>query len=254
MKNLFTELSTKNLKNKCGIYIIKCKEHLYVGSSKSLWSRLYEHRYDMKNAIHSNPYIQKCFLKYGEQEIFFDILEYCTSDIRIEREAYYIEKLKTTMNLQDPVTKILSKESREKISKSLKESYIKGKHKKPDKKPVEMYDLHGNYIKDFTNCEEAAKELGVSTHHIQVTASKYYEGRVCGIKRFRYKDSKVSPQKFSFVRPQVVTKYFDLFIVEPTGEEVSIKKGIKNINQMLVDQLIKGKKEIVIRAKPIRSE
>jgi hypothetical protein len=45
------------------------------------------------------------------------------------------------MNMQDPVTKVLSKESREKISKSLKESYASNQHKKADKKPVEMYDL-----------------------------------------------------------------------------------------------------------------
>jgi hypothetical protein len=94
----------------------------------------------------------------------------------------------------------------------------------------------------------------VSTHHIQVTASKYYEGRVCGINRFRYKDSKVLPHKFNYIRPQVITKYFDLFIVEPTGEETPVKKGIKNINQMLVDQLVRGKREIVLKAKPTRSE
>lgn len=254
MKNLFKDLKTKDLKNKCGIYIIQCKEHIYVGSSKSLWSRLYEHRYDMKNNIHANSYLQNCFNKHGETEIYFKILEFCEPVNRIEREAYYIKELKSTMNVQDPVTKVLSKESREKISKSLKKSYANNQHKKPDKKSVEMYDLAGDFIKDFINCEEAAKELGVSTHHIQVTASKYYEGKVCGINRFRYKDSKILPQKFNYIRPQVITKYFDLFIVEPTGEETLVKKGIKNINQMLVDQLIKGKREIVLKAKPTRSE
>lgn len=254
MYNLFKDLKTKNLKNKCGIYIIQCKEHIYVGSSKSLWSRLYEHRYDMKNNIHINSYLQNCFNKYGETEIYFDIVEFCDPSERIQKETYYMQNLKATMNLQDPVTKVLSKESREKISNSLKKSYANNTHKKPDKKPVEMYNLAGDFIKDFLNCEEAAKELGVSTHHIQVTASKYYEGRVCGINRFRYKDSKVLPQKFNYIRPQVITKYFDLFIVEPTGEETPIKKGIKNINQMLVDQLVKGKREIVLKAKPTRSE
>jgi len=208
----------------------------------------------MKRGTHSNSYLQNCFLKYGEKELFFEILEYCTPETRIEKEACYIKQLKTTMNLKEPVTKVLSKESKKKISESLKKAYKKGYHKKPDKKAVEMYDLYGNYIKTFNNCEEAAKELAVSTHHIQITASKYYEGRVCGIKRFRYKDSKVPPQKFTFVRPQVITKYFDLYIVEPTGEETPIKKGIKNINQMLVDQLVKGKREIVLKAKPTRSE
>jgi hypothetical protein len=208
----------------------------------------------MKNNIHTNGYLQNCFNKYGEEEIYFNILEFCDPLIRISREAYYIQKLKTTMNLQDPVTKVLSKESKEKISKSLKESYANNIHKKPDKKPVEMYDLAGYFIEDFINCEEAAKKMGVSIHHIQVTASKYYEGRVCGINRFRYKDSKIQPQKFNYIRPQVITKYFDLYIIEPTGEEIPIKSGIKNINQMLVDQLVKGKREIVLSARPTRSE
>jgi len=254
MKNLFKELSTKELKNKCGIYIIKCKKHLYVGSSKSLWSRLYEHRYDMKNNIHTNSYIQNCFNKYGEYEIYFKIVEFCNPLDRIKREVYYIKKLKSTMNLQDPETKELSKESRSKISKSLKESYKTGQHKKPDKKQVEMYDLDGNFKKRFINCGEAALELRVSTHHIQITASKYYEGKVCGINRFRYIDSKVLPKKFTHVDPKIITRYFDLYIIEPDGTEVPIKKGIKNINQTLVEQLTLGKREIVIRAKPTKSE
>lgn len=44
MKTLFT-LSSKELSKKSGIYKLSCGGHLYIGSSKSLYSRLIEQIY-----------------------------------------------------------------------------------------------------------------------------------------------------------------------------------------------------------------
>jgi hypothetical protein len=255
MKNLFTELSSKELKEKCGVYRITCKQHSYIGSSKSLYSRLREHCIDLRNGNHTNSYLQRCYNKHTSDELFYQIIEFCKPEERITKEAYYIKFLEATMNNQDPVTKELSEKSKNKISKSLKESYKKGLHKRgPDKKPVEMYNLYGKFIKEFKTCDEAAIELGVSTHHIQVTASKYYEGKICGLNRFRYKDSKVPIKTFNFVRPQIITSYFDFYIITQEGIEIPIKRGIKNINQILVDELLKGNTTMMIKAKPTKSD
>ncbi len=80
MKNLFYELKVNELKSKCGIYMISCKDHKYVGSSKSLYSRLREHRGDMLLSNHSNSFVQSCYNKYGASEIYYSILEFCNPE------------------------------------------------------------------------------------------------------------------------------------------------------------------------------
>ena len=58
-KLLCFDLSSKELQNKCGIYIISCNDHTYIGSSKSLYSRLLEHRNDLLNNKQKQEQIQK---------------------------------------------------------------------------------------------------------------------------------------------------------------------------------------------------
>lgn len=86
-KTLFT-LSSKELSKKSGIYKLSCGGHLYIGSSKSLYSRLMEHRMDLLNNKHSNDFLQRVSNKYGIQNIVVEILEFCDPQIRIKREKY----------------------------------------------------------------------------------------------------------------------------------------------------------------------
>lgn len=86
-QTLFT-LSSKELSKKSGIYKLSCGGHLYIGSSKSLYSRLMEHRTDLLNNKHSNDFLQRVSNKYGIQNIVVEILEFCDPQIRIKREKY----------------------------------------------------------------------------------------------------------------------------------------------------------------------
>ena len=46
----------------------------------------------------------------------------------------------------------------------------------------------------------------------------------------------------------------DFFIIDHNGQEIPIKRGIKNINQKIVEQLLKGNTEFMIKARPTKSE
>lgn len=61
---------------------------MYIGSSKSLYSRLIEHRTDLLKNKHPNDFLQKVSNKYGIQNINVEILEFCDPQIRINREKY----------------------------------------------------------------------------------------------------------------------------------------------------------------------
>lgn len=244
------DLSSKELKGKCGIYLIQIADHTYIGSSKSLYSRLAEHRTDLQHNSHSNEMMNKCFVKYGQTAVMYKIVEYCNPEERIVKEKEWIDKIQTDMNMQDPITKQLSETSRLKISHSLKLAYQTGKKSKPIGQPIEMYDIQGNFIKEFKDVYEASKEMKFSTHTIQIAASLYHASRTCGFYRFRYKYSKMPIKTFEYTNTNHLASKFDYVIIEPNGTEIPIKMGVRNINEALLQQLFKGNLEFKIKAKP----
>lgn len=84
MENLFSNLPKTY--NVSGIYLIKIKEHLYVGSSKNIKSRLGDHRKELKRANHSNKFLQRAYSKYGDCGCC--VLEVCEENKLLERESY----------------------------------------------------------------------------------------------------------------------------------------------------------------------
>lgn len=76
-----------------GIYLIKCKNKVYVGQSINVRKRITRHKYQLKNNSHPNNYLQKAFNKSKEifefliiECILIDDLEY-----RNNREIYWID-------------------------------------------------------------------------------------------------------------------------------------------------------------------
>ena len=86
MKQSILQLSAKDLRGKSGVYLISCNERCYIGSSKSLYDRLLEHRIKLINQYHSNDFMMKACKKYGITNFQYEILELCEPDKRIERE------------------------------------------------------------------------------------------------------------------------------------------------------------------------
>lgn len=83
--------------DKSGIYSIRNLENsqLYIGSSKNLYNRLRSHLLHLKNNKHANPKLQNSWNKYGEDVFEFKVIEFCTIEILINREQYWMDNLNT---------------------------------------------------------------------------------------------------------------------------------------------------------------
>lgn len=151
-----------------GIYcIINIKNSKrYIGSSKNIRQRLWTHRAGLRHNKHENYYLQAAWNKYGEDNFDFYIVESCEEKVLLEREQWYINTMKPEYNInpiaQNPPS---SKESRKKQSETRKKLFAEGKLKPSFKHtPVYVYDLEGNFIKEYSTMKEAAiGELGRDT-------------------------------------------------------------------------------------------
>lgn len=245
MKTSILQLSAKTLKNQSGIYKINCLNRFYIGSSKSLYSRLLEHRQKLINGYHSNDFLQKAFNKHGIQKFTVEILEFCDPIIRIEREKYYIDTLKPDFNLQlDPVLKTLSVYSKQKLSKSILKGRLKGKYKtKFDCTPIEVYDYLGNYVITYDNKETAAKELGITTKTVQTLAGAYLKGRARQGIRLRYSNSKAPVKKFD-IDPNYLGRHFDFYYKDQFAFN-----SVKNVWQFFAEKIMQGETKFEIEIK-----
>lgn len=215
----FFKISSKELKNKSGIYKLISGKHIYVGSSKNLYSRLTEHKSDLINKRHINPFLQNVFNKYGIDKFKIEILEFCLPEIRIKKEKEWINKIKPDMNLKDPVTNKLSEESLKKLSKSIKSGRLNGKYKtKFDLCEIEQYDYLGNFVCKYKNKLDASQQLNLSKRIIQSLASGYKKGKNKNGIRLRYVDSNVPIQKFE-INIQYIGKYCDFYYIDAQGNE-----------------------------------
>lgn len=85
---------------KSGIYMITCmgNNHRYIGSSRNIQKRKWEHWYHLKAQCHHNKHFQAIYNKYGKESLKFEILEIVPCDKLIEREQFWIDKLNPEIN------------------------------------------------------------------------------------------------------------------------------------------------------------
>lgn len=85
-----------------GIYSISLNnEILYIGQSRNINRRWTFHKYELKNGIHKNVYLQRIYNK--NNNIIFSIVEFVKdlSELTM-REIYYIKNLKPKCNMTIP--------------------------------------------------------------------------------------------------------------------------------------------------------
>lgn len=142
-----------------GIYKITnlINGHYYIGQSRDIKARFRSHRLSGRSLTdkdHNTP-IHLAIYKYGEENFSYEILEECSIEELDEKEIYWIEKLQSTKNGNYNI--LFGGQDRIKF----------------DDKPVELYDLQGNYIRTISSATKVAKELGVSRSTIYQILYKY---------------------------------------------------------------------------------
>ena len=138
-----------------GIYKIenKLNGHCYIGSSKNIKKRWYEHRRRLKNNTHHSIVLQRAWNKYGEENFKFDILCYCSENELLIKEQEFFNELKpeyiilkiagrlngykhteeTKKKIKEKRAKqiiVMSKERRDNISKAKVGKKLSPEHKK----------------------------------------------------------------------------------------------------------------------------
>lgn len=84
-----------------GIYKITTLDDgsFYIGSSINISSRWKRHISQLKNKTHSNYYLRKKYQEYGLENLRFEIIEFCEKLNIKEREQWYLDYLKPSLNI-----------------------------------------------------------------------------------------------------------------------------------------------------------
>lgn len=87
----------KQFYQKPGIYKIICipTGKIYIGSSVNISVRITSHKTSLRGKRHANTYLQRAWEKHGEGSFTFEILEYITEELLLERESYWIQFYKS---------------------------------------------------------------------------------------------------------------------------------------------------------------
>lgn len=96
----------------CGIYKIsnKITNDTYIGSSSNIEMRWKSHRCKSNYEKYPNSLLYQNMQKYGNENFNFTILEQCSKDVLFEREQYYIDLLRPSLNVAVAKAKMSSSE------------------------------------------------------------------------------------------------------------------------------------------------
>jgi predicted GIY-YIG superfamily endonuclease len=148
-----------------GIYsILNLKNNkIYVGSSKSLQRRKYEHFYSLSKNTHYNNHLQNAYNKYGKNSFIFNILEECELSQLSNREEYWIKIYSSLDNnygyngcIVENSSHYYQQHTKDKMSLSNK-----------SKKQVYQYDLQGNLLNRFDSIKKCSLVINIDRRAIQ---------------------------------------------------------------------------------------
>lgn len=169
----------------------------YVGSTVSLKTRKSGHFSKLRKGKHHSIILQRAFDKYGENAFFFSIIEEnIPQDYLIEREQYWLDKLKPEYNIakiagaRSRFGVIASNETRAKMSASAKkkknrsflgcvhsiESRKKmsiariGNQNNPLKPVQQIHPCTGEVLMIWPSGRDAGRQLGIQAGDISKVA------------------------------------------------------------------------------------
>jgi group I intron endonuclease len=127
----------------------------YIGSSKNIGRRFWQHQTRMKNKTHWNPSMKEDIEKHGKDAFIFGIVEFCESDKTFEREQYYVDLCKPTYNRRIDVDNPKSgwdDEAKRKMGEKLKIAWVERKARPGFK------EKHGDARRGIKHSEETKKK------------------------------------------------------------------------------------------------
>lgn len=163
-----------------GIYCIEnlVNHRKYVGQSTNIFDRWRRHIYALNQGSHENDYLQKSWVKYGQDNFSFSILEKCEETQLNDKERYYIEKFNTLnrecgYNLKSggQDSNFYTDEVKDRIRKGVKASYDD-----PDRRKIQRE----NALKQWSDPTIKSKILGENNgmygrHHTEESKRKMGE-------------------------------------------------------------------------------
>ena len=75
-----------------GVYRIQIAGSVYYGSSLDIYSRKRNHLCKLRAGNHRNKRLQRCFDKYGESALSFNIVIVCDKDSVLDEEQKYLDE------------------------------------------------------------------------------------------------------------------------------------------------------------------
>lgn len=224
----------KNIERfKSGIYQIRnlVNNKCYIGSSVNLYNRFHTHSTKLKQRIHSNKHLESSYHKYGNDNFIFEVLEYCSEEILIEREQYYLDITEPEYNKRIDATNnfLVSPtiETRDKISKTLKKRYEEGyqgyKQEKLNQE-IELYDKYGNFVRLCNHAKEFSLLVGLEKGNY--TYEKIKKGFTFRGYQARIKGSQ--KRIYSYM-PNGTTMLKETVLIDIKNQEIMIYPNISSL-------------------------
>lgn len=164
----------------CGIYKFEnnINGHIYIGQSIDIKKRFREHKsasFNPNNPDYNLP-IHSAIRKYGLENFSFDIIDICSEEKLNDQEIYWIDYYNSYTN------------GNYNISKG-------GNNREHVGKPVQCYDMDGNFIKEYPNAAYAARDIDISYSVMQQVLHEIR--RSCGGYQWKYKDDPRKIEKYT---------------------------------------------------------
>jgi group I intron endonuclease len=242
MEKLNTQTLRTALKS-IGIYKIKINNKEYIGSSCNIGNRLKHHLWSLEKLKHHNRTMQNLYNKYGKEEIYFSVVEECSDDILIEREAYYISTLNPYINhILDPQTLVRDDICKQRISVAKKRAYANGL-KPHNLIPVHKYSLDkGEYLESFESFTAAAKSINAKSINSIKAVCKLQQTSAGGFVWSFYKAPYVLIKTKQYNLEPIVQYTIDSVFIKEWESIVQASKilGISNITRAISKNLTAG--------------